>query len=527
VIRQALAGQLIKDKETDMTLKTKTIGMDRDKTSSVTEPTRHWINGEWIGSSILINSISPSTGEVLGEYSAGGRTEAASAIAAARNAFDNGTWAHDPQLRSRALFELADRLDERAEAIALMLSREMGKTLRDATLEATWSPSTLRYNAGTALSQTGTSAEVAPGLFATAMREPIGVAGIILPWNSPLALLVRALGPALAAGCTTVIKLPGQTALVNSLIAEAVAATGSLPKGVVNIFTEAGNEGAPLLVESSDVDVINYTGSTKVGRKIAEKGAQTLKRICLELGGKTPLIVFGDADIETVAPLIVTALTKFNGEFCMTGSRVLVERSVANAWRERIASLLEKVVVGRADDPNCQMGPLIDRANVERVDRLVDDAKRYARIIVRGGRIVDGPLAVGAFYRPSMLETEDLDVPLVQEEIFGPVLSFETFATEEEAITRANATVFGLAAALFTKDFDRAHRVARAIKAGTVWTNTWATLSDAFEEGGFKCSGVGRARGPRAMEEFQEVKTQFRAVRTFGGTSPRSDAMAP
>jgi len=501
--------------------------MNSSKTAPKVEPARHWINGEWVGSSTVAKSISPSTGEVLGQYSAGGRTEAASAIAGARNAFDHGTWAYDPQLRSRALLELADRLDERANAIGLTISREMGKPLGDATLEATWSPSTLRYNAGTALSQTGTSAEIAPGVFATAMREPIGVAGIIVPWNSPLALLVRALGPALAAGCTTVVKLPGQTALTNSLIMEAVAATKSLPNGVLNIFTEAGNEGAPLLVESPDVDVINYTGSTKVGRQVAEKGAQTLKRICLELGGKTPLIVFEDADIEVFAPLVVTALTKFNGEFCMTGSRVLVQRSVADAWRERIASLLEKVVVGRADDPNSQMGPVIDKANVERIDRLVEDAKRYARIIVRGGPIVDGPLAVGAFYRPAMLETEALDVPLVQEEIFGPVLSFETFATEEEAITRANATVFGLAAALFTKDFDRAHRVARAIKAGTVWTNTWATLSDAFEEGGFKYSGIGRARGPRAMEEFQEVKTQFRAVRGLGGSSPHSGTIAP
>jgi betaine-aldehyde dehydrogenase len=398
----------------------------------------------------------------------------------------------------------------------------MGKTLRDATWEATASPSTLRYNAGAALSQTGTSAEIAPGLFATAMREPIGVAGIIVPWNSPLALLVRALGPALAAGCTTVIKLPGQTALVNSLIAEAVAATGSLPKGAVNIFTEAGNEGAPLLVESADVDVINYTGSTKVGRQVAAQGAQTLKRICLELGGKTPLVVFEDADIDAVAPVIVMALTKFNGEFCMTGSRVLVQHSVADAWRERIASLLERVVVGRADDLNSEMGPLIDRANVARIDRFVEDAKQYARIIVRGGPIVEGPLASGAFYRPSMLETEALDVPLIQEEIFGPVLSFETFATEAEAIARANTTNFGLAAAVFTQDIDRAQRVARAIKAGTVWTNTWGVLNDAFEEGGFKYSGIGRARGLRAMEEFQEVKTQIRAVAPAGAAPPRA-----
>jgi len=375
--------------------------MNESKTAPKAEPARHWINGEWVSSATVATSVNPSTGEVLGQYSAGGRIEAAAAITAARKAFDAGAWSHDPQLRSRAIFELADRLVERADAIALMISREMGKTLGDATLEATWSPSTLRYNAGTALSQTGTSAEVAPGVFATAMREPIGVAGIIVPWNSPLALLLRALGPALAAGCTTVVKLPGQTALSNSLIMEAVAATKSLPNGVVNVFTEAGNEGAPLLVESPDVDVINYTGSTKVGRQVAEKAAQTLKRVCLELGGKTPLVVFDDADINAFAPLVVSALTKFNGEFCMTGSRVLVQRSVAEAWRERIASLLENVVVGRADDPNSQMGPVIDKANVERINRLVEDAKQYAGIIVRGGPIMDGPLVAGAFYRPS------------------------------------------------------------------------------------------------------------------------------
>src|SRR5579863_10381468 len=210
--------------------------MNRGDSTPGTELACHWIDGEWVGSDTVAKSISPSTGEVLGQYSAGGRVEAAAAIAAARKSFDTGTWPHDPQLRSQALRELADRLEERAEAIALMLSREMGKTLRDATWEAMSSPSTLRYNAGTALSQTGTSSEIAPGLFASTMREPIGVAAIIVPWNSPIALLTRALAPALAAGCTTVVKLPAETALTNSLVMEAVAATKSLPDGVVNIF---------------------------------------------------------------------------------------------------------------------------------------------------------------------------------------------------------------------------------------------------------------------------------------------------
>jgi acyl-CoA reductase-like NAD-dependent aldehyde dehydrogenase len=199
-----------------------------------------------------------------------------------------------------------------------------------------------------------------------------------------------------------------------------------------------------------------------------------------------------------------------------------VQRSVADAYRQRLSSLLEKVVVGPADDLASEMGPLVDKPNVARIDRFVEDAKRYARIIVRGGPIVDGPLAAGAFYRPSMLETDALDVPLIQEEIFGPVLSFETFATEDEAIKRANGTIFGLAAAVFTKDVDRAQRVARAIKAGTVWTNTWGVLNDAFEEGGFKQSGIGRARGTRAMEEFQEQKTQIRVVAPASPDHPRT-----
>jgi betaine-aldehyde dehydrogenase len=197
------------------------------------------------------------------------------------------------------------------------------------------------------------------------------------------------------------------------------------------------------------------------------------------LVGKTPLAVFEEADIDAVARTVVTALTKFNGETRVIGSRVLVQQSVADAYRQRIASLLETVAVGRADDLASEMWPLVDRANVARIDRFVEDAKRYAKVIVRGGPIVDGPRAAGAFYRPSMLETDASDVPPIREEIFGPVLSFETFATEDEAITRANGTIFGLAAAVFTKNVDGAQRVARAIDAGTVWTNTWGVLNDA------------------------------------------------
>ena len=480
--------------------------------SNVPTNARHWIGGAWVSSAKTGVSISPSTGEKLGTYADGGRAEAETAIAAARRAFDTTSWSRDRKLRAAALSELADRLIERAEILGRTLAREAGKVITQATMEATFTPQTLRHNAGQALAQLGGAAELAPGVLATSWHEAIGVAGLIVPWNSPIALLLRALGPALAAGCTTVVKMPAQTALTNGLVMEALEATKSLPPGVVNMFTESGNEGAPFMVSSPDVDVINYTGSTPVGRRIAEQAAQTLKRCTLELGGKTPLVVFDDTNAEEVAPLVVQALTQFNGEFCMCGSRVLVQESVAESYRRAFVELLGRVVIGPADDPASQMGPLVDRVNAERVERFVQDAEKYSRVLLRGGLITEGPLAKGAFFRPAMLEPNSLDSPLVQKEVFAPVLSFETFKDEADALRRANATEFGLSAAVFTADRSRAHRVAQGLKAGTVWTNTWGVFDDMFPEGGYKQSGVGRARGPKALEEFQEVKTRIELV---------------
>jgi len=483
--------------------------MPTNDENSTSDKARHWIDGAWIDSARTGTSISPTTNLPMGEFADGGRVEAEAAVAAARRAFDTTTWSRDRKLRAAALSELADHLTERAPTVALTLSREMGKTLRDATFEATVTPGTLRHNAGLALAQTGSASEIAPGLLATSWREAMGVAALIVPWNAPVALLLRALGPALAAGCTVVVKLPGQTALTNYQVMRAVAATKALPPGVVNIFTESGNEGAPFLVDSPDVDVINYTGSTKVGRGIAAKAAETLKAVCLELGGKTPLVVFDDIEIDAVAPVVVRALTQFNGQFCMTGSRVLVQETMADSYRATLSALLEAVKVGPADDPSSEMGPLVDQANVARVERFVTEARAYAKVLVRGGPITEGPLAKGAFFRPALLEPNALDTPLVQQEVFAPVLSFETFSDETDALRRANATEYGLAAAVFTADRSRAHRVAQGLKAGTVWTNTWGIVDDVFEEGGFKQSGVGGVRG---VEEFQEIKTRIELV---------------
>jgi acyl-CoA reductase-like NAD-dependent aldehyde dehydrogenase len=472
----------------------------------------HWIGGEWVGSDAVSESINPATGEVLGQWHNGGEAEAAAAIGAARRAFDTSTWGCDRGLRNAVLLEMAARFDTRAEELGTLVTKENGKKLAEGLFEGGSPSPTLRHNAAMALTNTGIAAEVAPGQWYTTYAEPAGVVGIIVPWNSPVALLIRSLAPALAAGNTVAVKMPGQTALVANLVSQILAEVESLPRGVINIFTESGNNGAPFLVASPDVDVISYTGSSPVGRIIAAQGAATLKRMNLELGGKTPMVVFDDADLNSVVPLLAAGITTFSGQFCMTGSRILVQRGVADAVRSRLSELLESVRVGDGMDPSTDMGPLIDKANVARVNGVVEAALAYAKPLVRGGPTTDPALADGAFYRPTLLEVDDVSTDIVQKEVFGPVATFEVFDTENDAIVRANAGEMGLATGIFTNNLNVSSRVSRGIKAGTVWTNTWAAINDGFAEGGYKQSGVGRLRGPLAITEFQEAKTVVHSI---------------
>ncbi len=483
----------------------------------MSEIAKHWIDGEWTGSGTVSESVNPATGAVLGRWADGGEAEARAAVAAARRAFDTSPWSRDRSLRHRALSEMADRFDARAEELGTLVTKENGKKIAEGLFEGASPGPTLRHNAAMALTDTGISAEVAPGQWFSTYGEPAGVVGVIVPWNSPVALLIRSLAPALSAGNTVAVKMPGQTALVANLVSQIMAEVTSLPRGVVNIFAESGNTGAPYLVDSPDVQVISYTGSTTVGRLVAAGGAATLKRMNLELGGKTPMIVFDDADLDTTVPLLAAGITTFAGEFCMTGSRILAQRGVADQVRTRLAGLLENVRVGDGMDPETDMGPLIDKADVARVDAVVQAALAYAKPIVPGGPATDGALAAGAFYRPALLEVEDVSTDIVQKEVFGPVATFEVFDTETDAIARANATESGLAAGIFTRSINISRRVSREIHAGTVWTNTWAAINDGFAEGGYKQSGVGRLRGPQAITEFQEAKTVVHSIPPFQG----------
>lgn len=469
-------------------------------------PAQHFINGTWVPGGSLSTSTDPATDQVLGRFHDADLDVALAAIAAARAAFLEIGWRSDREQRARALWEIASAVERNLDRLARAISLENGKPLGQAQFELSIAAPKLRYYAGQALTDLGTAGSVHPGGNSMLLREPIGVAGVIVPWNSPGILSIRSLAPALAAGCTAVVKMPAQTGLTNALIAELFAEIDSLSPGVVNFFTESGDAGARELVSSPDVAVVSYTGSSAVGARIAAAAGAQLKRVSLELGGKTPMIVFPDADLEAVIPNLVAGLTVFAGQFCMTGSRILVHEEVADAVRTRLVAALEAVQLGRGVDPATQMGPLIDHAAVERIERFL--LKHDAQFILRGGPVA-GP---GAFYKPALVAVQDLDSPLIQDEIFGPVGTFETFTDEADAVRRANATDYGLAASIWTADGARALRVSQQIDAGTVWTNAWAQIFDQFEEGGYKKSGVGRLNGPGGLAEFQEVKHLYRST---------------
>lgn len=467
---------------------------------------RNLVDGHWRDEDAVGHSYDPATGAVLGTFADGGAATARAAIDAARRAFVSGSWARDRDLRARALLELADRMAERRDELVASLARENGKRLPEAAMEVDGAIPKLRYNAALALTDAGRALEARPGMYSMTLHQPLGVAAVIVPWNSPVILAIRSLAPALAAGCTVAMKMPAQTALTNGLLYEIFAATRSLPPGVVNAFTESGNEGAPLLVSDPGTDVVSYTGSTAVGRAIMGQAATRLKPVSLELGGKSPMIVFDDADLDAAVPVLTAAVTTFAGQFCMAGSRVLAQRGIADELRARLSAALEDVAVGASADPATGMGPVIDRAQALRLDRLVEDAAAYGKVLVRGGLVHRGADAKDALFRPALVEVADTAAPLVQQEAFGPVATFEVFDDEADAVLRANATEYGLAASVWTRDVDRPLRVAREIDAGTVWTNGWAVVHDQTEEGGFKQSGVGRLNGPRALAEFQEIK---------------------
>jgi acyl-CoA reductase-like NAD-dependent aldehyde dehydrogenase len=470
---------------------------------------KHYINGEWTssvdGNERLNEAINPSTSEAAALFAEGSIADITAAAAAAKTAFFNTSWKRTPRVRAEVLLRFASRLEERKETIADWLVTLNGKLRREALGEIMGGISELRYYAGIARNLFGRILEVEPGCYASLDREAAGVAAIILPWNAPVTLLIRSLAPAMAAGCTVVIKPAHQTALINNMVLDCLVDDPQLPKGVINSVIESGADVSRFLSESNDIDVISFTGSTRVGKLIAHASSRSLKRLSLELGGKAPAIVFDDCDLDKSIAGIVAGGMIMAGQQCTAITRVIVQDRIYEQAREKLIHALKEWRVGFGGDPSSQMGCLIDVPNRDRIAGLVDKAEKEEKVLLRG-EVPAGALAKGAFIRPSLIEVEDLQSPFIQQELFGPLLNLERFSTEEDALMRANATQYSLSSSVWTSDGIKARRMAMQMRFGTVWTNTHNRLFAEAETGGYRDSGWGKLHGLEGMNDFMQTK---------------------
>lgn len=466
------------------------------------------VGGAWQAalSGATAPSFDPATGAVLGHFAAGGRADAEAAIAAARQAFERPDWAQAPRLRQLVMLRWADAMERRADALARLLTAENGKPLAQSRGEIAGSISEIRYYAGLTRFIPGHVFEVEPGAFSTLIKEPAGVAGLIIPWNAPAVLLIRAVTPALAAGCTIVVKPAPQTALITTEILRTLVEVDGLPPGVVNLVLETGHEVAQALVTSPEVDVISFTGSNATGARIMADAAPTMKKLSLELGGKSCCLVFEDADIAAVAPKLATAATIISGQQCTAARRVLVHDSRYEEMKAALKAALAALKVAPGDAAGAEVGPLIDDAARTAVEQRTAQAMDLAdEVVLAGGRPADD-LDAGAFLTPTLIAHADTGAFFVQEEIFGPLVVIERFQDEKDAVRRANHTQYGLSASVWTRDGARALRVARALRNGTVWINDHNKLFAEAETGGYRRSGLGRLHGYDALIDFMEIK---------------------
>jgi len=449
----------------------------------------------------VIEVREPATERVLAELPDAGIAEVDAAVAAAKRAFE-GWRAVTPSDRAALMHRLADALGERADDLATLEARNAGKPIADARGEIGMVVETFRYYAGAPERLLGQTIPVAGGVDMT-FREPLGVVGLIVPWNFPLVIASWKLAPALAAGNTVVLKPAGLTPLT-ALELERIVLDAGLPEGVVNVVAGPGSVVGQRLVEHPDVAKIAFTGSTEVGRGIAAGAAATIKRVTLELGGKSANVIFADADIEAAAAAAPMAVFANAGQDCCARSRVLVERSVLDRFMEGLERAVTAVRVGDPLDEATQMGPLISAERVEEVSSYIRDAS----VAFRGSE-PDGP---GYWFPPTVLAPVSNSDRAAREEIFGPVACVIPFDGEAEAIAIANDTVYGLSGSIWTRDGARAMRVARAIEAGVLSINSNTSVRVSTPFGGFKQSGVGRELGPDALDHYTEVKNVYMAT---------------
>ncbi|MCH8160428.1 MAG: aldehyde dehydrogenase family protein [Chloroflexi bacterium] len=469
------------------------------------------IEGQWVPakSGETFERLNPANGTLVGTYPLADIADVDLAVDAARRAFDGGAWSNAPaKQRHDVLRKIADGLRGSIGPMATLLAQEVGKPLNMAMGEVAMSADVYDYFAGISLDMHGEAiTQFAPDAIGLTVQEPVGVVGVITPWNFPLLLVSWKLAPALAAGCTVVAKpaqlTPGTTLELGRIIQEAGA-----PDGVVNVITGPGSKIGQHMAEHPKVDKIAFTGSTEVGRSVMRAAASNIKKLSLELGGKSPNVVFADANIETAVAGAFFAIYLNTGQVCQAGSRLLLQESIKDQFLEKLIAFTKTVKLGDPLDPDTTMGPVVDQKQLSTVEHYVEEGQREgAKMLIGGSRPKGNGLDNGFFFEPTIFDSVGSDMAIAQEEIFGPVLSVLTFKDADEALRIANDTLFGLASAVWTNDLNTAFKMAKGIQAGTVWVNTFhqAGLPN-MPYGGYKQSGIGRELGRHGLEEYLETK---------------------
>jgi aldehyde dehydrogenase (NAD+) len=467
-----------------------------------------FINNEWrpAASGLRFPVENPATEEVIAEVALGDAADVDNAVLAARACFESDAWRSlSARKRGRMLTKAGDLLEARLDEFARLETAHNGKTLFESKIELTMTVNTLRYYGGWADKITGDTLPVEGPFFCYTLREPVGVVGAIVPWNFPLNIASWKFAPALAAGCTIVLKPASETPLTALAMAELMLEAG-LPPGAFNVVPGGGSTAGAALVRHTDVDKISFTGSTEVGRQIMKMAADSNKRVTLELGGKSPNIVFADADIPAAVKGAQTGIFYGKGEVCAAGSRLLIEASVHDQVIEQLAAGAKKITPGDPLEKSTRLGALVSRKQQESVLSYIKKGVDEGATLVAGGKAVK-PNGKGYYVEATVFDGVTPDMTIAREEIFGPVLAVLTFQDFEEGVKLANRSMYGLAAGIWTRDIQKAHRAARAIRAGTVWINSYNLYDSGAPFGGFKASGFGRDLGRDALDGYLETKT--------------------
>jgi len=472
-------------------------------------PAKLFIDGEFRDAKegATFTSINPATEEPITDLASASAADVDAAVAAARQAYDSGPWSEMPaRERGRIIWRIGELLRENVEEVAILETIDNGKPIFESRyVDIPMVAEVFQYYAGWADKVHGEVIPVSGNALDYTLRQPLGVVAAIVPWNFPLLLASWKIAPALAMGNTVIVKPASNTSLTALKLAE-LAAEAGLPAGVLNVVTGSGSVVGGALVEHAGVDKVAFTGATSTGQGILRSSADTLKKITLELGGKSPNIVLADADLDAAVKGATMGIFYGKGEVCAAGSRLLVEKSIAEEFIDRVVERTERMVPGDPMDPKTRLGAIVSKEQMETVLGYVDAGKSEGARLRTGGERADIGSGKGYFLRPAVFDQVDNRMKIAQEEIFGPVLATITFEDEEDAIAQANDTPYGLAAAVWSRDIGRAHRLARRLQAGTVWVNTYNRYDAAAPFGGYKESGYGRELGVHALEHYTQVK---------------------